>query len=93
MILIKILFCIGFLCSLSSNTYGLEFLNFTIRDGDSKKKLFEITKDKVFNSLATAVSKGAKNISLSDPDNYRKIAYGELLIWKYYKTKQSWDIL
>ena len=70
---------IGFLCPLASNVYGLEFLEFTIRDGDTKKKLFEITKERVYNSIATAKASGAKSFSKSDPDNYRKIAYGTIV--------------
>ena len=27
----------GFICPFSANTYGIEFLSFTIRDADSKK--------------------------------------------------------
>ncbi|TMW67071.1 hypothetical protein Poli38472_012187 [Pythium oligandrum] len=35
-----------FLCPLSANTYGIEFLHFSIADYDSKRKIFEIGKDR-----------------------------------------------
>ncbi|KAF4691288.1 hypothetical protein FOZ60_015825 [Perkinsus olseni] len=34
-----------FLCPASANTYGIDFLGFTVRDVDSGVKLLEITKD------------------------------------------------
>jgi protein unc-119 len=37
---------IAFLCPLSANTYGIEFLHFAIADYDSKRKIFEIGKDR-----------------------------------------------
>ncbi|DAZ92568.1 TPA: hypothetical protein N0F65_012798 [Lagenidium giganteum] len=36
----------NFLCPLSANTYGIEFLHFSISDYDSKRKIFEIGKDR-----------------------------------------------
>ena len=35
---------IAFLCPLSANDYGIEFLAFSIRDYTSKKMLFEVSK-------------------------------------------------
>lgn len=35
----------GFLCPLEANVYQLEFLQFSIRDADSRKKLFEVNND------------------------------------------------
>lgn len=35
-----------FLCPLSANTYGIEFLSFTIQDYDSKKLIFEVSRDR-----------------------------------------------
>ncbi len=35
----------GFLCPMSANIYGLEFLSFTISDFDSKKVIFQVGKD------------------------------------------------
>jgi len=32
----------GFLCPLSANTFGIEFLSFTISDYESKKIIFEV---------------------------------------------------
>lgn len=34
-----------FLCPLSANTYGIDFLSFKIRDVDSKETLFQVAKD------------------------------------------------
>ncbi|RLN85300.1 hypothetical protein BBJ28_00014058 [Nothophytophthora sp. Chile5] len=36
----------AFLCPLSANTYGIEFLHFAISDYESKRKIFEIGKDR-----------------------------------------------
>lgn len=35
----------GYLCPLTSNTYGIEFLSFKIRDYESSTQLFEIKRD------------------------------------------------
>jgi len=35
----------GFLCPLSANTYGIDFLAFKIRDMDSGRPIFEVSKD------------------------------------------------
>jgi hypothetical protein len=35
----------GFLCDLSDNTYGIEFVAFTIKDYDTKRKIFEVSRD------------------------------------------------
>jgi len=35
----------GFLCPLSANTFGIDFLAFKIRDTDTNKTLFEVAKD------------------------------------------------
>ena len=35
----------GFLCRLSANTYGVEFLKFTIRDMESNKVVFDIERE------------------------------------------------
>ena len=35
----------GFLCPITANTYGIDFLSFQIRDVDSKKVVFELAKD------------------------------------------------
>eukprot|EP00758_Cryptobia_borreli_P004853 Tbor_TRINITY_DN4615_c0_g3::TRINITY_DN4615_c0_g3_i1::g.14915::m.14915 len=35
----------GFLCSLAANTYGIEFLKFTIREMESNKVLFDVERD------------------------------------------------
>lgn len=36
----------GFLCSLAANTYGIEFLKFTIREMESNKVVFEVERDR-----------------------------------------------
>jgi hypothetical protein len=41
-----------FLCPLSANTYGLEFLQFIIKNGDTKKKIFEATKENLVSAIA-----------------------------------------
>jgi len=35
----------GFLCSLSANTYGIEFFKFTIRDMESNRVLFDVERE------------------------------------------------
>ena len=59
----------GFLCPLSANTYGFEFLNFTISDYDSKKTIFEVGRD---NPSPQDVSVDFSSIG---EDMYRKIKY------------------
>lgn len=60
---------IGFLCPLSANTYGFEFLNFTISDYDTKKIIFEVGRD---NPTPQDVSVDFSSIG---EDMYRKIKY------------------
>ena len=36
----------NFLCPLSANEYGIEFLSFVIQDYDSKKTIFEVSRDR-----------------------------------------------
>lgn len=59
----------GFLCPLSANKVGIDFLSFQIRDYDSKRMIFEVSKD---NQDAVA-----KNLNLADmsEDSYRRIKY------------------
>lgn len=59
-----------FLCPLSANTYGIEFLHFAISDYESKHKIFEIGKDRP--------GKAVPKIDLSAPRSesaYRTIRY------------------
>lgn len=35
----------GFLCPLSANTYGIDFVDFEIKDADSARSLFRVQKD------------------------------------------------
>jgi hypothetical protein len=32
----------GFLCKLSDNKYGIDFLAFTVKDYDTKRKIFHV---------------------------------------------------
>ena len=59
----------GFLCPLSANTYGIEFLSFTISDYESKKVIFEVGRD---NPAPLDVSVDFSSIG---EDMYRKIKY------------------
>eukprot|EP01084_Bolivina_argentea_P218565 370861_1 len=35
-----------FLCPLNANTYGIEFLSFTVEDYDTKHLIFEVSRDR-----------------------------------------------
>lgn len=59
----------GFLCPLSANTFGIDFLNFTISDYISKKTIFEVGRD---NPAPPDVSVDFSSIG---EDMYRKIKY------------------
>lgn len=55
-----------FLCPLSANTYGVEFLSFVISDYETKDVIFDVAKDY---DMATA------DLDPSDPDSARTIRY------------------
>mmetsp|Transcript_75973 Transcript_75973/g.164411 ORF Transcript_75973/g.164411 Transcript_75973/m.164411 type:complete len:262 (+) Transcript_75973:46-831(+) len=59
----------GFLCPLSANTYGIEFLQFAIVDYDSKNCLFEVGKD------IPPPADMSLDFSSTGEDIYRKIRY------------------
>lgn len=62
----------GFCCSLSDNKYGIEFLEFEIRDYDTSKSVFKVS---VGNGLARALRRDARSSSnpfLSPPARYRR---------------------
>lgn len=59
----------GFLCAMSANSYGIEFLQFTISDYSSKKIIFEVGKD---NPTPQDIS---VDFSTLGEDMYRKIKY------------------
>jgi len=59
----------GFLCPMSANAYGLEFLKFTITDYENKKIIFEVGKD------IPATSDVSIDFSAVGEDMYRKIRY------------------
>ena len=60
---------LGFLCPLSENNFGIEFLNFTISDYDTKNVIFEVGKD------SPAPQDMTLDFSLAGDDMYRKIKY------------------
>src|SRR5688572_5756435 len=62
-------FCSGFLCPMSANTYGIEFLSFNISDYDTKKTIFEVGRD---NPNSQDVSLDFSSVG---EDMYRKIKY------------------
>ena len=59
----------GFLCPLSANVYGIDFLSFTISDYNSKKIIFEVGKD---NPTPQDIS---VDFSTLGEDMYRRIKY------------------
>lgn len=59
----------GFLCPLSANTYGIEFLQFAIVDYDTKNCLFEVGKD------IPPPADMSLDFSSTGEDVYRKIRY------------------
>lgn len=60
---------LGFLCPLSANNFGIEFLNFTISDYTSKKVIFEVGKDNPTPQDITV------DFSSLGEDMYRKVKY------------------
>lgn len=61
--------CLGFLCPLSANTFGIEFLSFTISDYATKKIIFEVGRD---NPTPQDIS---VDFSTLGEDMYRRIKY------------------
>ena len=59
----------GFLCALSDNTFGLDFLKFTISDYDTKKVIFRVSKD------GPPPQDVSMDFSALGEDMYRKIRY------------------
>lgn len=59
----------GFLCPLSANSFGIDFLSFTISDYETKKTIFEVGRD---NPTPQDVSVDFSSIG---EDMYRKIKY------------------
>ena len=57
-----------FLCPLSANVYGLDFLSFTIEDYDTKRVIFEVNKENI--ELPAGF-----DFSMLDENSYRKIKY------------------
>ena len=60
---------LGFLCALSTNNFGIEFLNFTISDYQTKNVIFAVGKD---NPTPQDIS---VDFSSLGEDMYRKIKY------------------
>lgn len=61
--------CKGFLCPLSANTFGIDFLQFSIIDYQTKKIIFEVGKD------SPTPQDIAVDFSNLGEDMYRKIKY------------------
>ena len=59
----------GFLCNLSDNIYGIDFLAFTIKDYDTKRKIFHVDRESNMQALAGV------DFSTLDEDSLRKIDY------------------
>mmetsp|Transcript_13897 Transcript_13897/g.18999 ORF Transcript_13897/g.18999 Transcript_13897/m.18999 type:complete len:256 (-) Transcript_13897:346-1113(-) len=59
----------GFLCPLTANTFGIEFLSFTISDYNTKKVIFEVGRD---NPTPQDIS---VDFSTLGEDMYRRIKY------------------
>jgi hypothetical protein len=78
------LFLAGFLCPMSANTYGIEFLQFAIVDYDSKNCLFEVGKD------IPPPADMSLDFSSTGEDVYRKIRYNfseDVLTLPFIQTK------
>lgn len=60
---------VGFLCPLSANSFGIDFLQFTISDYQTKKVIFEVGKD------TPAPQDISVDFSTLGEDMYRKIKY------------------
>ena len=58
----------NFLCPLSANVYGIDFLAFTIEDYDTKRVIFEVNKENI--ELPAGF-----DFSMLNEDAYRKIKY------------------
>ena len=58
----------NFLCPLSANVYGIDFLAFTIEDYDTKRVIFEVNKENI--ELPAGF-----DFSMLNEDAYRKIRY------------------
>ena len=59
----------GFLCPLNANVYGIDFLSFQIKDYDTKRTIFEVSKDN------PPINPDVMDTSGLDEDSYRKIKY------------------
>ncbi|GMI43783.1 hypothetical protein TeGR_g8725 [Tetraparma gracilis] len=58
----------SFLCPVSANTYGIEFLSFVITDYETKKTIFEVGKDVPPVGMEM-------DVDLMDENSFRKIKY------------------
>jgi len=59
----------GFLCRLSDNKFGIDFLAFTIKDYDTQRKIFHVDRESSMESLAGV------DLATLDEDSLRKIDY------------------
>lgn len=79
----------GFLCPLSANHYGIDFLSFTISDYETKKTIFEVGRD---NPAPTDMSLDFSSIG---EDVYRKIRYDfseDVLRLPYIQTTLAFSV-
>jgi hypothetical protein len=60
---------VGFLCGIKDNSYGIDFMQFTISDYDTKNVLFEVGKD------LPPPADMSLDFSIHGEDMYRKIKY------------------
>jgi len=59
----------GFLCPLTANKFGIDFLSFKVKDYDSKRTIFDVSRE---NSVTVGSTSGSAGLS---EDSYRKIRY------------------
>mmetsp|Transcript_17543 Transcript_17543/g.16886 ORF Transcript_17543/g.16886 Transcript_17543/m.16886 type:complete len:268 (-) Transcript_17543:158-961(-) len=79
----------GFLCPLSANAFGIDFLSFTISDYETKKTVFEVGRD---NPSPQDVSVDFSSIG---EDMYRKIKYDfseDVLRLPYIQTSLTFAV-
>jgi len=61
----------GFLCPLNANSFGIEFQSFRIKDYDTGRVIFNVSKD----NPASAAAISASSLTNLSEDSYRKIRY------------------
>lgn len=71
---------VGFLCPLEANTYGIMFLSFSIRDGESRRVLFQVGEgadgdDSKEPELGSDDAEAVDDLTDASPDALRSIRY------------------